>query len=73
MVDGSGRRLLNGRMKAQDEFSRHEALHTAHLLSDMFDRHLLVHPAVTHDAVADRLAKAISERLGELYQALGRD
>jgi hypothetical protein len=51
--------------------SAHEALHTAYLLSDMFDRHLRDHPAVRADPQLAAKAEELSLQLGEFYQAVG--
>lgn len=55
-----------------DAFSRHEVLHLASVLSDLFDRHLLASPAVQSDPALRHKAEAISDLLGEFYQAAGQ-
>ena len=55
----------------RDEFHRHEALHTAYLASDFFDRHLLEQDFVQSDPDLRAKANQISEALGEFYQMCG--
>ena len=54
-----------------DEFSRHEVIHTAHLLNDAFDRWILQHRAVLSDPVLARAAETVGEALGDFYQTVG--
>ena len=54
-----------------DEFSRHEVLHTAHLMSDAFDRWICQHRAVTSDPELKLAAEAVAEALGGFYQKVG--
>lgn len=53
-------------------FSQHEALHTAYLMSDFFDRHLLDQTFVQADPELKAAAENISDALGEFYQQCGR-
>jgi hypothetical protein len=52
-------------------FSYHEALHTASVLMDSVDRHLVEHPAILLDKEAFGLAHAAHSALFNLYQHLG--
>ena len=51
--------------------SLHEALHTASIVSDMFDRHLAAHPAVEGNEALRGSAQRLSSALGEFYQQIG--
>lgn len=53
-------------------FGCHEALHTAHVIIDMIDGHLINHPAIEADEEFLRLANTAQEALCDLYQAIGR-
>jgi hypothetical protein len=53
------------------EFHKHEALHTASIASDFFDRHLADHVAVQQDPEVKAAAEKISELLGDFYQLCG--
>ena len=57
---------------AVDDFHRHEVLHTAFVVSDPFDRHLLEATAVRANPVLLAKAEAISELLGDFHQAAGQ-
>jgi hypothetical protein len=49
----------------------HEATHTASIVLDLVDQHLLHHPAIAGNAEWFRLASRASEALFNLYQAMG--
>jgi hypothetical protein len=49
----------------------HEALHTAWIMVDTFDRHLLTHPAVVLNPDWYRRASRAHTELFELYQDIG--
>ncbi|MCF3638739.1 hypothetical protein LXM94_01975 [Rhizobium sp. TRM95111] len=49
----------------------HEATHTASIVLDLLDQHLVAHPAIVGDAQWFRLASRASEALFNLYQAMG--
>lgn len=50
--------------------SRHEVLHLAYVVGDMFGRHLLDHRAVQGDPVLLAKAEQIIDLLGDFYQAV---
>lgn len=50
---------------------RHEVLHLAYVVGDMFGRHLLDHRAVQSDPVLLAKAEHLIELLGDFYQAIG--
>lgn len=50
----------------------HEALHTAYVVSDVFERHVVEHPFVAGDPSLKAMAEQIAEQLGDLYQELGK-
>ncbi len=57
---------------AASPFGRHEALHTASLVLDMFDRHVLNHPAVEHaDEQLRAQAEITLEALYDFYNLCG--
>lgn len=49
----------------------HEALHTAHLMTDIVERHLLTHPAILLNADWYRRAHRAVHEIGTLYQEIG--
>lgn len=53
-----------------DEFAWHEALHTAHLIEELFDAHLWLHPVIQQTPGLRERARTLSVALGELYQAI---
>ena len=53
-------------------FGLHEALHMAHVMSSLFDRELLDHPAIQSDKDLKARAEEISSGLADFYQAVGR-
>ncbi|MDX3929363.1 MAG: hypothetical protein QHC90_26620 [Shinella sp.] len=52
-------------------FGRHEAMHTASIILDLVDQHLLKHPAIVGNAEWFRLSSRAGEALFNLYQAMG--
>ncbi len=56
---------------APGTFGCHEAMHTASLMLDMTDDHLLQHHAILADPEFYRLAGNVHEALFALYQAIG--
>lgn len=50
---------------------RHEVLHLAYVVGDMFGRHLLDHRAIQGDPILLAKAEHIIELLGDFYQAIG--
>lgn len=58
-------------MRESDTYSRHEVLHTAHVLSDLFDRHIARHQfTLAHPELA-KAADDIGAALADFYQAVG--
>lgn len=51
-------------------YSYHEIVHSSLLQTENFERALLDHPALFHDPELYAKASEISEKMGELYQAL---
>lgn len=49
----------------------HEATHTASIVLDLLDQHLLRHPAITANPEWFRYASRASEALFNLYQSMG--
>jgi len=58
-------------MSKPDPFSRHEVLHTSHLIADMFDRHIADHAFTRSQPDLSAQAEAISDALNAFYQAVG--
>ena len=56
-----------------DAFSKHEVLHTAHLLATNVDAFLLEHPSVQANPRWKSLAEKASDALNALYQQVGAD
>lgn len=52
-----------------DQFSRHEALHTASIMMDMVEAHIIDHPALFYDE--RELADKAHQALFDLYQLIG--
>lgn len=57
---------------AVDAFGWHELLDRASLVADLFDRRVAEHPACVSNRALAREARAISDRLFEFYQRVGR-
>ena len=53
-----------------DAFHRHEALHTAHIVAEMFDSYIADHPFVGADPELKEAASRLSAGLHGLYQAI---
>ena len=56
-----------------DEFDKHEVLHTASIISTLFDREISDHLATKSNEHVRLKAAEISEALGEFYQLCGRE
>lgn len=54
-----------------DEFHRHEAVDRVFMFAEMFDEHVMQHPAVEQEPELAKLAHEIGTLLGRLYQAAG--
>lgn len=54
---------------AVDAFSRHELLDRIHVVSSIFQTHVMEHPAVTADLRAS--IDAIADQMEALYQRVG--
>lgn len=63
---------MSNEVQALDEFHAHEAMHVAHVLQNMVAHELEGHPAVAAYPEVSRLVGEVQDRLGELYQAIGR-
>lgn len=55
------------------DYSKHEALHMAHVFQEMVENYLLYHPAVKANHKWFELADAANTALAELYQEIGRE
>lgn len=55
-----------------DAYSQHEALDRAHLIAEIFDRHLVRHGYIQASPELTRQCEQIAEALGSLYQAIGQ-
>ena len=73
VIEGpSEEEIAEGREIAANPFGRHEALHTASVVMDMFDRHLLSHPAIEYgDEELRAAAQTTFETLFDFYQLCG--
>lgn len=58
-------------MAATDKFGYHEVLHTAHIMSSMWDKHILEHLAVDSNPELKAAAELISDKIGDFYQLVG--
>lgn len=55
-----------------DAFSIHEVLHTASIIGDMFERHIVQHRLTRSDPELAAAADKIGEALADFYQLIGR-
>ena len=55
-----------------DELNRHEVLHTASVVADMFDRHVAEHRYTQSDAELKAAAEKVTDALYGFYQLVGR-
>jgi hypothetical protein len=55
-----------------DKFTAHEAMDRAHLIADIFDKHLRLHPFIAGQPELANRAEQIADQLGALYQAIGQ-
>lgn len=55
-----------------DKFHWHEALDRTNIMAEMFEAHVAAHPVIRRTPDLLQLALSISDRIGELYQAIGR-
>lgn len=58
-------------MAATDEFGKHEVLHTASIILEMFETYLLEHEAVETDADVKAAADKVFDELFRFYQLVG--
>lgn len=58
---------------SNEEFSTHEALHTASVLADTVAKHLCEHPFIEKNQDLHALADAACSKIYELYQKIGSD
>lgn len=54
-------------MMASDEFSKHEILHTTHIISEMFNNYVVEHPALSGEDIASD-GEELSKMIEEFYQ-----
>ena len=53
------------------EFHLHEVLHTASIIENMFDTHIVEHVAVSQSSVLKEAAEKASQALHDFYQLVG--
>lgn len=58
-------------MTATDEFGKHEVVHTASIMMEMFETHLLEHEAVETNPDVKEAADKVFEELFQFYQLVG--
>lgn len=58
-------------MVATDKFGKHEVVHTASIIMDMFATHLLEHGAVESNDEVNEAAKKVFSQLYDFYQLVG--
>lgn len=58
-------------MAATDEFGKHEVVHTASIMMEMFETHLLEHEAVETTPDVKEAADKVFEELFRFYQLVG--
>lgn len=58
-------------MSTTDEFAKHEVLHTASIVMNLFNRELIEHPVVIHDKELNDLATEVFEALYNFYNTCG--
>ena len=70
--DEEAERAADGMKIAASPFGRHEVLHTASVIMDMFDRHISGHPAVEFgDEEVITAAQKAFDSLFDFYQLCG--
>lgn len=55
-----------------DQFHQHEVLHTAHIISSMFEDYIVTHRYTQSDPEILEAAEKISDALGDFYQLVGQ-
>lgn len=55
-----------------DQFHQHEVLHSAHIVSSMFENFVLAHPYTQSDPAIRAAADRIGTALAEFYQLVGQ-
>lgn len=60
-------------MSAKDEFSFHEALHTAHVLICAWSDHVTDHPAVKGNKKLREAAENAERAMADVYQIIGAE
>ncbi|MEO1114769.1 MAG: hypothetical protein AAFY05_20645 [Pseudomonadota bacterium] len=58
-------------MRVMDKFHQHEALHTAHVVSQMWAQHVAQSQFVAANPELHDLAQKALEAMGAVYQAIG--
>lgn len=54
-----------------DQFHQHEVLHSAHIISSMFEDYVLAHPYTQNDPGIRDAADKIGAALADFYQLVG--
>lgn len=57
---------------AIDDFHRHEVLHTASVIADMFERHIVEHIYTQAEPALKDEAERVAQALHDFYQLVGR-
>lgn len=57
--------------KQPNDYGRHEALHTASVIAEMVETHLINHPEIEKVPEWEDLAEKAHQALFDLYQAIG--
>jgi hypothetical protein len=55
-----------------DQFHQHEVLHSAHIVSSMFEDFVLAHPYTQSDPAIRAAADKIGTALADFYQLVGQ-
>lgn len=59
-------------MSATDDFGKHEVVHTAHIIHEMFAAHIQGHQAVDTDEDVRKAADEIGEAIAGFYQLVAQ-
>lgn len=55
-----------------DAFDKHEVLHTASIIAELFEQHILKHRYTRSDGELKAAAERLADQLGDFYQLVGR-
>lgn len=58
-------------MAVTDEFGKHEVIHAASIIMEMFETHICEHGAVKDNAEVDEAADKVFDALFDFYQLVG--